>query len=68
MYIAPLKNVMNSRIKSCNGFSTYRQGWQKFSHLSSEPASVAQLDACPNGDQEVVVSTPQGWQHSFVEI
>ena len=25
---------------------------------SSEPASVAQLDACPTGDQEVAGSTP----------
>ena len=33
-------------------------------------ASVAQLDACPLEDQEVVGSTPArfGPQHSFVEI
>ena len=35
------------------------------------PASVAQLDARPTGDQEVAGSTPadrRGRQHSFVEI
>ena len=32
------------------------------------PASVAQLDACPTGDQEVAGSTPTGQKHSFVEI
>ena len=31
------------------------------------PASVAQLDARPTGDQEVAGSTPLGRQHSFVE-
>ena len=29
---------------------------------------MAQLDGHPTGDQEVVGSTPWGWQHSFVEI
>ena len=29
---------------------------------------MAQLDARPTGDQEVVGSTPPGRQHSFVEI
>ena len=34
-----------------------------------EPASVAQLDARPTGDQEVADSTPRrGRQHSFLEI
>ena len=34
-----------------------------------KPASVAQLDARPTGDQEVAGSTPRrGRQHSFVEI
>ena len=33
-----------------------------------EPASVAQLDASPTGDQEVAGSTPPGRQHSFVGI
>ena len=32
------------------------------------PASVAQLDTPPTGDQEVAGSTPAGSQHSFVEI
>ena len=33
------------------------------------PASVAQLDERPTGDQEVAGSTPRrGRQHSFVEI
>ena len=32
------------------------------------PASVAQLDARPTGDQEVAGSTPLGRQHSFMEI
>ena len=32
------------------------------------PASVAQLDACPTGDQEVVSDPRRGRQHSFVEI
>ena len=32
------------------------------------PASVAQLDARPTGDQEVAGSTPPGRQHSFVKI
>ena len=32
------------------------------------PASVAQLDARPSGDQEVAGSTPAGRQHSLVEI
>ena len=32
------------------------------------PASVAQLDVCPTGDQEVAGSIPLGWQHSFMEI
>ena len=37
--------------------------------IQSKPASVAQLDACPTGDQEVAGSTPaEVWQHSFVEI
>ena len=31
-------------------------------------ASVAQLDAQPTGDQEIVGSTPLGWQYSFLEI
>ena len=31
-------------------------------------ALVAQLDAHPTGDQEVVGLTPMGRQHSFVEI
>ena len=29
---------------------------------------MAQLDACPTGDQEVGGSTPAGQQHSFMEI
>ena len=29
---------------------------------------MAELDARPTGDQEVVSSTPPGRQHSFVEI
>ena len=29
---------------------------------------MAQLDARPTGDQEIVGSTPPGRQHSFVEI
>ena len=33
-----------------------------------QPASVAQLDARPTGDQEVTGSTSAGRQHSFVEI
>ena len=32
------------------------------------PASVAQLDACLTGDQEVAGSTPPSRQHSFMEI
>ena len=32
------------------------------------PASMAQLDARPTGDQEVAGSTPAERQHSFVEI
>ena len=32
------------------------------------PASVAQLDARPTGDQEVAGSPPPGRQHSFIEI
>ena len=32
------------------------------------PASVAQLDAHPTGDQEVGVRPSRGRQHSFVEI
>ena len=31
-------------------------------------ASVAQLDACLTGDQEVAGSTPLGWQHSVMEM
>ena len=32
------------------------------------PASVAQLDACPTGDQEVACSAPAGSAISFVEL
>ena len=32
------------------------------------PTLVAQLNASLTGDQEVVGSSPLGWQHSFVEI
>ena len=32
------------------------------------PPSVAHLDVGQTGDQEVVGSTPTGWQHSFVGI
>ena len=32
------------------------------------PALVAQLDASPTGDQEVVGSTPPRRKHSFAEI
>ena len=33
-----------------------------------QPASVAQLDACPTCDQEDAGSTPLRLQHSFMEI
>ena len=36
--------------------------------MQAYPASVAQLDARPTGDQEVAGSTPPGRQHSFLEI
>ena len=36
--------------------------------FSMEPASVAQLDARPTGDQEIAVRPPLGRQHSFIEI
>ena len=36
--------------------------------LESLPASLAQLDARPTGNQEIAGSTPPGWQHSFMEI
>ena len=32
------------------------------------PASVAQVDACPTGDQEIAGSTTLGRQHSFIDI
>ena len=32
-----------------------------------KPASVAQLDARPTGDQEVAGLTPRDQQHSFVD-
>ena len=35
---------------------------------SMGPASVAQMDARPTGDQEVVGSTPPGRHHSFMEV
>ena len=38
-----------------------------FSHTVYIPASVAELDAYPTGDQRVAGSTPPGRQHSFVE-
>ena len=36
--------------------------------IQNGPSSVAQLDACQTGDQEVVGSNPAGRQHSFMEI
>ena len=42
-----------------------------FSYFSIKPASVAQLDARPAGDQEITGSIPAGFGtfcHSFVEI
>ena len=36
--------------------------------LTRLPASVAQLDTRPTGDQQVTGSTSPGWQHSFEEI
>ena len=33
-----------------------------------ELTSMAQLDTCQTGDQEVVVSIPAGQQHIFMEI
>ena len=40
---------------------------QKFEHIRLT-VSIAQLDAHPTGDQEVVGLTPQGRQHPFMEI
>ena len=48
-----------------NASSVYPKVWALSGSL---PASVAQLDARPTGDQEVAGSTPAGRQHSFVEI
>ena len=42
--------------------------WSELILQLLEPASVAQLDARPTGDQEVTGSTPPGRQHFFMEI
>ena len=43
-------------------------GYSQPSLYRHSPASVAQLDARPTGDQEVAGSIPPDRQHSFVEI
>ena len=48
---------------------TFRDTLRKINIFTlNKHASVAQLDARPTGDQEVVCSTPPGRQHSFVRI
>ena len=34
-------------------------------NLNFKPTSVAQLDACPTGDQEIAGSTPARWATLF---
>ena len=50
-------------------YITFKQ-WQKIHQMYqySLLASVAQLEARPTSDQEVLGSTPPGWQHFCVEL
>ena len=54
--------VVQSHLIQDSGFNSIEMNF-----IFVEPTSVTQLDAYPTGDQEVVGSTPPGWQHSVVE-